>query len=165
MSRKSTRVTRSKYFTSDESEITDKNKEDDDLDYNPILESGCGKVVAKTRKRKSADASVVVGETDISKRTRQSKAKAPKKKSKNAKSDANSDMNNNNNTPNKPPLLDPGTIDDSEGDEDWEEVPDANIFDSDAYQPNLPTNLKITLEKPKKEKTPGDWIEAYIRQV
>ena len=142
--RKSTRNrgVRSKYFPNNEPEIDDKDEVDNDLDYDPILESDNDKISAKSRKRKSTSSG-----QEKSKGTRQTKAKVAKKV-KSAKVETVPDKNNNksdmNSTSNNTDMNDDSDDDNAE---DWEEVPDAEkVFDSDAYQPDLPSNLKVTFE-------------------
>lgn len=53
--------------------------------------------------------------------------------------------------------------DDDDGD-DWEEVEDADIVDLDSYKPDIPKNLTISIDKPKKVRKKEEWIETCIRQ-
>lgn len=160
--RRSTRST-SKYFPPKDSDSED-NKVEEESDQDWEHDSDDAWAGAKTtRKRKSTDLS---GKKTKAKKSKLAKSstKGTKKKGKTATTkkiaDKSLEPDRNNNTD------DPMEEDDSDDDDtaDWEEVKDAEVFDIDSYQPELPTNLKITVEKPKKVKNQGDWVERLIRQ-
>lgn len=159
MPRSSARIrgTRSKYFGASDSENSK------DSDYEPIQEDDTVKLQGnKSRKRKSTSG---VTKSEKPKRSKPNNTMGAKKGN-NAKAAASKHLDLNNNKP-ATQTGDSIMSDDSDEDdgEDWEEVDDADVFDVDNYQPQLPSTLKIAMEKPKKEKKQGDWVERYIRQV
>lgn len=160
--RRSTRST-SKYFPPKDS-VSDDDTVENDSDQDWEHDSDDGWTGAKTtRKRKSTDLSSKKKQVKKPK-TVKSSTKGTKKRGKAASSEKlagnilKPDRNNNKD--------DPMEDDDSEDDDtaDWEEVEDAEVFDIDSYNPELPANLKITIVKPKKVKNNGDWQERLIRQ-
>lgn len=169
--RRSTRVS-SKYFPPKDSESEEDDKEESD--YDPSDDSDVNEAwsgAKTTRKRKSTD---MGGKKANAKKPNPPKKPKPAKKTNPTKSSAKESRKKGKAVPvNEDLELDrnnnkDGSMDDDDSDDDdtadWEEVKDAEVFDIDSYQPELPNNLKITVEKPKKQKNQGDWVERLIRQ-
>ncbi|KAJ6222512.1 hypothetical protein RDWZM_001057 [Blomia tropicalis] len=155
-----------------------KNKQDnDDEDDESIVESDessedyIPEVEVKTHKRKSN--LVVVSNSPVKKQKTQARNEksGSSMKAKRVEKSKKSTIKDRNNNKKKLVAQKSDCSDDVDSDDDneddWEEVEDAKIFDIDDYKPDLPENIKITLDqKTKKCKTERykEWLDSYIRQ-